>query len=163
MLHEIIKPGFHSGIIYHQNLEKLKKDFFKMFTTVEAAGGLVENDKGEWLLIHRRGYWDLPKGKIDKGETPEQASVREVEEETGLKKIKRNKLINTTFHTYHEFGKFILKPTYWFSMKTNGSQELKPQTTEDITEVKWVKKTDASAYFASMYPSVRDVINAASK
>ncbi len=161
MLHEIVKTDFHSGIIFHADLDKLKKDFFKMFSIVEAAGGLVENDKGEWLLIHRRGSWDLPKGKIDKGETPEAAAVREVEEETGLKNVKRNKAICSTYHTYHDFGKFILKPTYWYAMKVNGQQILSPQTEEDITEVKWVKKKDADGYFDKMYPSIRDVLTMA--
>lgn len=158
MLHEIVKTDFHSGIIFHADLDTLKKDFFKLFSIVEAAGGLVENEKGEWLLIHRRGFWDLPKGKIDKGETPETAAVREVEEETGLKNIKRNKAICITYHTYHDFGKFILKPTYWYAMKVNGQQNLTPQTEEDIAEVKWVKKKDAVVYFDSMYPSIKDVL-----
>lgn len=159
MLHEIIKPDFHSGIIYSKDLDLLKKDFFRLFTIVEAAGGLVQNDKKEYLLIHRRGHWDLPKGKIDKGETKEQAAIREVEEETGLKNIKLGKQISTTYHTYHEFGKFILKPSYWFAMKVSGEQDIKPQTEEDIMEIKWVKQADMNHYFSNMYASVRELLS----
>jgi ADP-ribose pyrophosphatase YjhB (NUDIX family) len=50
---------------------------------VMAAGGLVENEHGEILLIYRKKHWDLPKGKLDAGETLEECAVREVEEETG--------------------------------------------------------------------------------
>ncbi len=91
LLHEIAKEEFHAGILWDQDLEKLKKAFFKLFKPVTAAGGLVENEKGEVLLIFRRGKWDLPKGKLDPGETIEQCAVREVEEETGLKNIELKK------------------------------------------------------------------------
>src|SRR6476661_1663707 len=68
LLHEIKKEDFHAGIIIHKNFEKLKKDFFKHFTFIEAAGGIVQNDRKDLLFIFRRGKWDLPKGKMEKGE-----------------------------------------------------------------------------------------------
>ena len=76
LLHEIKKPDFHAGVILHSNLDELKKAFWKHFTIIKAAGGLVKNEKGEYLFIFRRGSWDLPKGKLDKGETIEQCAVR---------------------------------------------------------------------------------------
>jgi mutator protein MutT len=159
LLHEIVKEEFHAGIVWNQDLEKLKKVFFKQFTTVTAAGGVVENEKGEVLLIFRRGKWDLPKGKLDKGETIEQCAVREVEEETGLKDIKLNKLITVTYHTYDEFGKHILKDSHWYSMKVNGQQKTTPQTEEQIEEIRWVKKKELKNYFDNTFPSVKDVLN----
>jgi mutator protein MutT len=159
LLHEIVKEEFHAGIVWNQDLEKLKKVFFKQFTTVTAAGGVVENEKGEILLIFRRGKWDLPKGKLDKGETIEQCAVREVEEETGLKDIKLNKLITVTYHTYDEFGKHILKDSHWYSMKVNGQQTTTPQTEEQIEEIRWVKKKELKNYFENTFPSVKDVLN----
>jgi mutator protein MutT len=158
LLHEIVKEEFHAGIVWNQDLEKLKKVFFKQFTTVTAAGGVVENEKGEVLLIFRRGKWDLPKGKLDKGETIEQCAVREVEEETGLKDIKLNKLITVTYHTYDEFGKHILKDSHWYSMKVNGQQKTTPQTEEQIEEIRWVKKKELKNYFENTFPSVKDVL-----
>jgi 8-oxo-dGTP pyrophosphatase MutT (NUDIX family) len=159
LLHEIVKEEFHAGILWNEDLEKLKKVFFKHFTTVTAAGGLVENEKGEVLLIFRRGKWDLPKGKLDKGETIEQCAVREVEEETGLKNIELKELLNITYHTYDEFGKHILKNSHWYRMKVNGKQKITPQTEEDIQEIKWVKKKELKNYFENTFPSVKDVLN----
>jgi 8-oxo-dGTP pyrophosphatase MutT (NUDIX family) len=158
LLHEIVKPEFHAGILWDADLEKLKKAFFKHFTPVSAAGGLVENEKGELLLIFRRGKWDLPKGKLDKGETLEQCAVREVEEETGLKNVKLKKAIGITYHTYDEFGKHMLKDSHWYLMKVKGKQELIPQTEEDIAELKWVKKKDLKDYLSNTFPSVKDVL-----
>ena len=87
MIHEMQQTKVHAGVFLHSNFEELKKAFFKKFTLVQAAGGLVYNEKKEILLIFRRGKWDLPKGKLDKGEKLEDCAVREVEEETGLTEL----------------------------------------------------------------------------
>lgn len=158
LLHEIVKEEFHAGILWNEDLDKLKKAFFKHFKPVTAAGGLVENEKGEVLLIFRKGKWDLPKGKLDKGETIEQCAVREVEEETGLKDIVLKKLLTITYHTYDEFGKHILKDSHWYNMKVNGKQTIAPQTDEGITDIRWVKKKDVKNYFNNIFPSVKDVL-----
>jgi 8-oxo-dGTP diphosphatase len=54
---------------------------------VEAAGGVVLDEDGRVVLVHRPRYddWTLPKGKLDPGESFEEAALREVEEETGLR------------------------------------------------------------------------------
>jgi 8-oxo-dGTP pyrophosphatase MutT (NUDIX family) len=158
LLHEIVKEDFHAGIIWNEDLEKLKKSFFKHFTQVTAAGGVVENEKGDILLIFRRGKWDLPKGKLDKGETIEQCALREVMEETGLANVELKQPITITYHTYDEFGKHILKDSHWFKMNVNGKQQLTPQTEEDISELKWVKKKELSNYFNNTFPSIKDVL-----
>ncbi|MFN5135598.1 MAG: NUDIX hydrolase [Chitinophagaceae bacterium] len=158
LLHEIVKEDFHAGIIWNKDLEQLKKSFFKHFRSVTAAGGVVENEKGEILLIFRRGKWDLPKGKLDKGETIEQCAVREVMEETGLTNVELKEALTITYHTYDEFGKHILKDSHWYKMKITGKQELKPQTEEDIAEIKWVKKKDLPSYFSNIFPSIKDVL-----
>lgn len=159
LLHEIAKEEFHAGILLHSDLDELKKVFFKHFTLVTAAGGLVENEKGEYLLIHRRGKWDLPKGKLDPGETIEQCAVREVEEETGLQQPELKQLITVTYHTYNEFGKHILKDSHWYKMKVKGAQNTTPQTEEDILEIKWVKKEDIGQYMNDTFPSIKDVLS----
>ena len=158
LLHEIVKEEFHAGILWNEDLEKLKKAFFKLFLPGTAAGGLVENEKGEFLLIHRRGKWDLPKGKLEKGESIEACAVREVEEETGLQNLELKELITVTYHTYDEFGKHILKDSHWYRMKVSGKQVLTPQTEEDILEVKWVKKKDLAKYLPETFPSIKDVL-----
>jgi 8-oxo-dGTP pyrophosphatase MutT (NUDIX family) len=158
LLHEIVKEEFHAGIIWNEDLEKLKKSFFKHFTRVTAAGGLVTNEKGELLLIFRRGKWDLPKGKLDEGESLEQCALREVKEETGLKNVEINSALTITYHTYDEFGKHILKDSHWYRMKASGKQELKPQTEEDIEEIIWVKEKDLKKYIATAFPSIKNVL-----
>ncbi len=159
MIHEMEQPEVHAGVFYHPDLAELKKALYKKFTLVRAAGGRVENEKKETLLIFRRGKWDLPKGKLDKGETLEACAVREVEEETGLKKVKLISPLTITYHTYHEGARFILKESHWYKMKANGDQPLVPQTEEDIHEIKWVKADDLPKYRKNTFPSVVDVLD----
>ena len=163
MIHEMQLPKVHAGVFFHPDLTELKKAFWKKFTVLQAAGGLVINDKEEILLIFRRGKWDLPKGKLDKGETLEQCAIREVQEETGLKKIKLQSPIITTYHTYHEGTRFILKESYWFGMNTGSEEKLIPQTEEDIHEIKWVKADELDKYKKDSFPSIRDVLEAYDK
>jgi 8-oxo-dGTP pyrophosphatase MutT (NUDIX family) len=158
IIHEIQQPQVHAGVFFHSDLDALKQAFFKKFTLVTAAGGLVQNEKKEYLLIFRRGKWDLPKGKLDKGEKLEDCAIREVEEETGLKEVKLIKPLCVTYHTYHEGARFILKDSHWYIMKVKGSQQLVPQTEEDIHEIRWVKKEGLSEYIKISYPSVADVL-----
>jgi len=158
LLHEIGKKEFHAGIIIHQNFVKLKKEFFKHFKLVKAGGGLVKNKRGEILLIFRRGKWDLPKGKLDKNETLLQCAVREVREETGLTHIEAGEEINTTYHTYVDFGKHILKESHWYKMLASGEDVPIPQTEEDITEIRWVKKKDLNSFLENMFPTIISVL-----
>lgn len=158
LLHEIKKEDFHAGIVLHHNIEELKKAFFKHFTIIEAAGGIVQNDKKDILFIFRRGKWDLPKGKLEKKETPETAAAREVEEETGVKGLKLKKKIGETYHTYDEFGKHILKISHWFYFTCNSKQELQPQTEEDISETKWIKTKDIREPMSNTYENIKDIM-----
>ena len=159
MIHEMQDEKVQAGVFIHKDLEELKKAFFKKFTIVIAAGGLVTNEKKEILLIFRRGKWDMPKGKLDKGETIEECAVREVEEETGLQNVKLISPLAITYHTYHEGTRFILKESHWYNMKVSGKQVLIPQTAEDIHEIKWVKKEDLKEYLDNAFPSIKDVLN----
>ncbi len=158
MIHEMQLGKIHAGVFYHTNLEELQKAFFKKFTIIQAAGGLVINEKKEILMIFRRGKWDLPKGKLDKGEKLEECALREVEEETGLKKIKLLSPFTITYHTYHEGTKFILKESHWYNMKVSGEQNLVPQTEEGIMEIKWATPNEAEKLFPNCFPSVIDVL-----
>jgi len=124
--------------MYSENVETMWQDFSQMFRIVEAAGGIVLNDHNEILFIKRLGKWDLPKGKIEKGESREVAAVREIAEETGLQEVEILKFMATTYHIYTERnGEKILKTTHWFLMKYHGSHKPKPQTEEGILEVSW--------------------------
>ncbi len=124
--------------VYGEQLDDLWAEFCQLFKIVKAAGGVIRNQNGEILFIYRLGRWDLPKGKIEKGESEEQAAIREVGEETGLKNLKVKKFLNSTFHIYTERnGQKILKTTYWFKMTWLGDEVPKAQTEEGISEVCW--------------------------
>ncbi len=162
MLHEIKLEKVHAGIFLHTDLEELKSKFFKKFTLIQAAGGLVRNEQQEILLIYRRGKWDLPKGKLDDGETLEACAVREVKEETGLQEAALLSSLLITYHTYHEGTRFILKESHWYSMLATGEQLLTPQAEEDIHAVKWVKEQELAPYLSNTFPSIKDVLQAGS-
>lgn len=159
LLHEIVKPAFHAGVLWSSDLEKLKKAFFKHFTLLEAAGGIVLNDKKEILFIRRLGKWDLPKGKVEKGESVEETAVREVEEETGVSALKVKRKVGETFHTYEAYGKHYLKITHWYYMTCPSGQVLTPQTEEQIEEIRWFKTKDIKIPVADTYPSIKDILS----
>jgi len=161
MIHEMRQEKVHAGIFVHSPLEELRKAFWKKFILIKAGGGLVQNEKGELLFIFRRGKWDLPKGKLDAGETLEECAVREVAEETGVQVILDAPLL-ITWHTYDESGKHILKETHWYTMHAPAGQPLQPQAEEQITELKWVDKKDVGPLLANTFPSIVDVIRSAS-
>lgn len=158
MLHEMERTNIHAGILLHPDLPALQKAVFKKFTPITAGGGAVWKKK-ELLFIFRRNKWDLPKGKLDPGETIETCALREVEEETGtVAQIKRPLL--TTYHTYTEAGKHILKTSVWFEMEAAPGQTDKPQAEEDITELRWLKRADWPMVLENTFPSIKDVLNA---
>lgn len=146
-----------SGIVNLETLaafESYKQDKI----IIEAAGGLVFNHQNDLLMIYRRGVWDLPKGKVDDGETLEQCAVREVMEETGLQHIQLIEFLTTTYHTYKQKGITILKPSHWFKMVSSVEEILIPQTEEDITQIKWMSKAEAYEVKNKMYPTIRLIV-----
>lgn len=159
MVYEMQLPRIHAGIFKHENLKTLQKAFWKKFNLIQAGGGAVWNQNDALLFIHRRGKWDLPKGKLDPGESIETCAVREVEEETGIRSTIRRHLLNT-YHTYHENGKFMLKETFWYEMKAADTESSKPQTEEDITAIEWLAKTDWQKIESNTFPSIKDVLAA---
>ncbi|MDX1911796.1 MAG: NUDIX hydrolase [Saprospiraceae bacterium] len=144
-------------VLYHPDLALLWADFVACFKWIEAAGGYVLNERDELLVFYRRGSWDLPKGKIDPGETPEIAAVREVQEETGLVQIELGSLITHTYHCYEEKGQRVLKKTWWFRMRTT-DHLLIPQTEEDIEEIRWVTPQEWLESGIKIYDNIRDVV-----
>ncbi len=146
-------------IIQTENIETTFKKIAELFTIIQAGGGLAYTPDEQVLLIFRKGKWDLPKGKLDPGETLERCAVREVEEETGLNGITLGKKITTTYHTYKEKGQHILKESHWYLMTVPHAIPLTPQTEEDIQECKWIQKTALESYIKAAHPSVADVLN----
>ncbi len=137
------------------DVEKAWKEFCSLFTIIEAAGGLVKNPEDELLMIYRLGKWDLPKGKMEEGETAMESALREVQEECGIPepKVKGERL--TMYHTYKQDGEFILKKTYWFEMYLKAETELTPQKEEDIEWAVWASRGEVREYLNNTYASIR--------
>ena len=161
MIHEMRREKVHAGIFVHPDLNTLKKAFWKKFMLVQAAGGLVTNGEAQWLFMLRRGKWDLPKGKLDPGETLERCAVREVGEETGLKQVRLEGPLPVTYHTYDENGHHILKETHWYRMTASPEQAVRPQLEEEITELVWAGRDRIGAFVKNTYPSILDVLQGA--
>jgi 8-oxo-dGTP pyrophosphatase MutT (NUDIX family) len=125
---------------------------------IHAAGGMVINERGEVLFMFRRGKWDLPKGKQDRGETLEACALREVEEETGVRNLEIKKFLMITEHFYQERGESILKKSHWYLMSCSSAQKLVPQTEEDITELRWIGPADIKIVERNTYPAILDVL-----
>ncbi len=129
------------------------------FKFIEAAGGLVINEFGQILLIERNGVWDLPKGKVELGEQTNQAALREVEEECGVKNLSIENKITDTYHTYDLENETVIKKTHWYLMRYSGNDKLTPQREEGITQVLWVNLDDIRIYLQSTFPSIVDVFS----
>ena len=144
--------------LYHQNPNKFKKHLFKIFPTVMASGGLVKHKNGSYLFIYRNDKWDLPKGKVNKNEIILDAAVREVSEETGVGDLVVNKTLPSTFHIFKSKGKFKIKKTYWFLMKSSYQGNLIPQIEENIEMAVWKTKTEIPELMKNAYENIKDLI-----
>ena len=133
--------------------DEIKAFIKSRFQIVKAAGGIVVKDD-RTLFIHRLGKWDLPKGKFEKGETPAECAVREVEEECNIK-VKRGQEICKTWHTYTHNRKSILKKTYWYVMECVDDKSMKPQAEEGIDDIQWLTHQEAKTALVNSYPSIR--------
>lgn len=144
--------------IFHPDLEELREAFRSCFKNINAAGGLVRNSEGRYLFIRRRGKWDLPKGKLDKGESFEKAAIREVSEECGIHGMIILCRLISTYHSYLLGDEPVLKKTLWFEMLYSGEKDPVPQTVEDITDIRWIPPSELSVVTNDTYPSVLDVL-----
>jgi len=132
------------------------KDSMKM---IKAAGGLVSNEEMRYLFIFRNGKWDLPKGKLDSGETAKVAAVREVQEECGIHIKSLGDKICNTYHIYEMNKEQILKKTAWYHMKAVKQDKLIPQLEEGITDVRWLAPGNFMMVRQNTYPLIRDLLN----
>ena len=131
------------------------------FLEVNAAGGLVSNKRGDFLLIRRNGMWDLPKGHQDPGEDISTTALREVREETGIDQLESRGLICITDHCYRRNDIWHLKHTWWYDMLYTDPTDLTPQTEEDISKAAWVAKSSLPPYLLNTYPSILEVFKEA--
>ena len=138
--------------------EKAFQKFKELFKVIYAAGGLIkQNDK--YLFIFRLKKWDLPKGKIDNGESPEQAAIRECEEECAITQLTITKVLEPSYHIYDYKGDYAFKKTFWYAMDSLHSGVLIPQTEESIEKVEWFSTEEIENQVKSnTYPAILDVI-----
>ncbi len=142
--------------LFGYETEKMFNEFCSAFVNIEAAGGIVKNKEREILFIKRLGVWDFPKGKIENGESPKDAALREVEEETGVENLHIIKDLKSTYHIYPHKENLVLKKTWWFEMQTDYGGILTPQENEDIVLAEWHKKEEAMELLNKSYRSLRD-------
>lgn len=126
---------------------------------VFAAGGIVENENKELLFMFRNGYWDLPKGHWESGESLPFTAKREVREETGIKDLEIIDFVGISFHTYNMYGRHEIKHTYWYKMKTSSKERLLPQIEEGIKELRWIKQEDLGEVLKQSYPNIRNIFS----
>jgi len=144
--------------IHTENDKALFRHFAKQYKRIKATGGLVFNDKNEILIIKRNGVWDLPKGKLEKGEKRKEAALREVREECGIHNLAIVSKIGKTYHTYNIADMPVLKLTYWYKMNAQKAGETVPQTEEGITEIKWVNRIELSEIIKKTWPNLKCIM-----
>ncbi|QRQ99624.1 NUDIX hydrolase [Dyadobacter sandarakinus] len=132
-----------------------------LYKVVKAAGGVVVKD-GKWLFMYRRKKWDLPKGKLDKGESSRTAAAREIEEETGVNVALREKIC-TTWHTYALNNNRILKRTKWYLFDCVNDANMQPQAEEQIEKLEWCNTEEIKAVLVNSYSSIRYVVDSLRK
>ena len=147
-------------VIHSEDLNVLYETFKSCFKYIEAAGGAVLNNNKELLFIYRLEKWDLPKGKIEEGENPAEAAIREVEEECGIRNLEIKRELPSTFHIYEHKGKNTLKKTFWFEMTSHtADQKLTPQTEEGITEVEWLNSEESKKAMQKTYQNIKIIVS----
>lgn len=146
------------AFLYHPNEKEILKKIKEKIPVQKAGGGLVYNSKGEVLFIFRNGKWDLPKGGIEKNEIIEDTAIREVEEETGVTGLKIERKLQKTYHIFKRNGKYKLKITHWFEMRTDFEGEVVGQLEEGIEKVVWLMKEQIPEALENSYENIRLLI-----
>lgn len=137
------------------NLDECWREFQSKFEVQKAAGGKVHNLNNDVLFIYRFDKWDLPKGKLEKGESIKECAIREVEEECGITNLHIAKPLETTYHIFEREGNIILKITYWFLMNTSYTGELTPQIEEGIEQVLFKNTSETFNALKNSYENIR--------
>ncbi|MCB0442689.1 MAG: NUDIX domain-containing protein [Flavobacterium sp.] len=152
---KIFKNKVDKAFLYHPDEKEILKKLKSKIPVEKAGGGLVYNDKNEVLFIFRNKKWDLPKGGIEKGEEIEDTALREVEEETGVKGLKITRKLSKTYHIFKRNGRYKLKITHWFEMKTSYSGKMIGQLEEGIEKVEWVKPENIVSCLNNSYENIK--------
>lgn len=152
---KIFQNKIQKAFLYHPDEKLIMKTLKAKIPVVKAGGGLVYNKKGEVLFIFRNGKWDLPKGGTEKNETMEETAMREVEEETGVNGLSIVKKLPKTYHVFKRNGRYKLKQTYWFEMKSDFEGIPEGQIEEGIEKVAWIKPKDIPTFLDNSYENIK--------
>lgn len=145
-------------LVYSYRPEEAFASLVAKLPMIDAAGGVVWKDK-KALFIFRHSRWDLPKGKIEAGEAPDVAAMREVEEECGVGGLQLERFLGYTYHTYRFKQDMVIKRTFWYTMTTDFEGTLVPQEEEGITEVRWLAPADwAQTVYSNTYSSIAELL-----
>ncbi len=155
IIHKLRYTNLQGIYIYSTDKKKAFEQFLNHFKVVTAGGGLVKNVKNELLFIYRGNRWDLPKGHAEKGETIEETSIREVEEECGITNLIIEKFLIKTYHIYFKKQATEIKETYWFLMTSDYNGELQPQLEEGITKVVFKNETEIQKILKKTYANIK--------
>jgi len=150
--------GVYTVNLVVENTDSFWELFKSEFKWIEAAGGLVKNNLGQYLFIYRLDKWDLPKGKIETGEGVQEAAIREVEEECGVSALTITSDLPSTFHIYSHKDKLVLKKTHWFNMITDSQDVLIPEKEENIEKAVWVDPSQVEEKLKNTYASLESII-----
>jgi len=152
---KIFKNKVDKAFLYHPDEKEMMKKLKSKIPVEKAGGGLVYNNKNEVLFIFRNKKWDLPKGGIEKGEEIEDTAIREVEEETGVKGLKIIRKLPKTYHIFKRNGRYKLKITHWFEMRTSFNEKLIGQVEEGIEKVEWKTPNEIQVALTNSYENIK--------
>lgn len=152
-------PTIESAYLVSENSQGAYSALCHEFKEVNAAGGLVSDGQGNYLMIRRFGKWDLPKGHQEAGEEISETAVREVSEETGVRSLELGKLRCVTDHCYLRDGIWHLKHSWWYDMLCTVPVKLLPQEEEGISSAVWVPESEIESCLQEAYPSIAEVFH----
>lgn len=152
---KIFQNKVQKAYLYHPDEKEIMKTLKSKIPVSKAGGGLVYNKKGEVLFIFRGGKWDLPKGGTEKGEDIEDTAMREVEEETGVNKLKITKKLQKTYHVFKRNGTYRLKITHWFEMHSDFEGIPLGQIEEGIEKAVWLHPREMPEVLKNSYENIK--------
>lgn len=152
---KMFQNKIQKAYLYYPDEKAILKKVKEKIPVCKAGGGLVYNKAGDVLFIFRNGKWDLPKGGIEKGEEIEDTAIREVEEETGVKNLKITHKLQKTYHVFKRGGKYKLKVTHWYEMRTDFNGTPKPQANEGIEKVAWLGPEEIKEALKNSYENIK--------
>ena len=152
---KLFQNKIENAFLYHPDEKLIMKTLKAKIPVVKAGGGLVYNEEGQVLFIYRNGKWDLPKGGTEKNETMEETAMREVEEETGVSGLSISKKLQKTYHVFKRNGRYKLKQTYWYEMKSTFKGTPQGQEDEGIEKVVWVSPNEIPQLLENSYENIK--------